>query len=518
MVFLKTTLAVFFLQAVTTPPAQPPRTASIEGSVVGTSGERLSKVSVTLTLNSDPSTPGGTGPRPADLPPELAQILLQSQINLQAQNSIATTVQLATTDADGKFVFDNLRAGSYRLDAARSGYVSTKYGQKGANGREMPVVLAAGQKLKDIQIAMMPAGAISGRIVDRNGEPISRVGVQAWRYRYSERGRTLALVQSVTTNDLGEYRLFWLAPGSYVVSATPPAPTLAPSTTTTGEHSSSPIGNVSVVFQADAISNALQGPLSSPNVTSRTLPDGSVAEESTVTTYYPGTVVAEQATPIAVRAGTAESGINITALPARVHKIRGLTLDGTGSPAAMTIALIPKSGGAAVGAAGNFRSNNNGTFEIGGVTTGSYYVTGVVVAATAAPSPAQPLPPAIGVSEVEMGNSDVSNVRVAASGGFTLRGHVVTEGIIQQASSSNTLRRVSLTPFISPMPSAAALVESDGSFVFQGVFPGDYQVSSSTAMLGAIDANSGSIKSVRFGGQEVGADGIHIRNQPDGEL
>jgi hypothetical protein len=32
----------------------------------------------------------------------------------------------------------------------------------------------ASQKLKDIQIAMMPAGGISGRIVDRNGEPISR--------------------------------------------------------------------------------------------------------------------------------------------------------------------------------------------------------------------------------------------------------------------------------------------------------------------------------------------------------
>src|SRR5712671_4368686 len=262
MVFLKTTLAVFFLQAVTTPPAQPPRTASIEGSVVGTSGERLSKVSVTLTLNSDPSTPGGTGPRPADLPPELAQILLQSQINLQAQNSIATTVQLATTDADGKFVFDNLRAGSYRLDAARSGYVSTKYGQKGANGREMPVVLAAGQKLKDIQIAMMPAGAISGRIVDRNGEPISRVGVQAWRYRYSERGRTLALVQSVTTNDLGEYRLFWLAPGSYVVSATPPPPALAPSTTMPSPLNANLTGTLSVVFQGDVLSTAMQGPSS----------------------------------------------------------------------------------------------------------------------------------------------------------------------------------------------------------------------------------------------------------------
>jgi len=295
-------------------------------------------------------------------------------------------------------------------------------------------------------------------------------------------------VQSVTTNDLGEYRLFWLAPGSYVVSATPPAPTL-PLSAATGEHSPSPVSNVSVVFQGDVISNGLQGPASGPNVTSRTLPDGSVAEESTVTTYYPGTVVAEQATPIAVRAGTAESGINITALPARVHRIRGLTLDGMGSPASMTITLIPKSGGVAVGASGNFRSNNNGTFEIGGVTSGSYYVVGVVAAA--APSPTQLLQSAIGVSEVEVGNSDVPNLRVAASNGYTLRGRVVTEGIVQQAPPSNTLRRISLTAIISPMmPSAAALVESDGSFVIQGIFSGDYQVASSTAALGAIDANS----------------------------
>jgi hypothetical protein len=56
-------------------------------------------------------------------------------------------------------------------------------------------------------------------------------------------------------------------------------------------------------------------------------------------------------------------------------------------------------------------------------------------------------------------------------------------------------------------------VANDGTFVLQNVFPGDYQVSSDV-----LDRSGGYVKSVRLGGQEVLADGLHIRNQPEGEL
>ncbi len=42
--------------------------------------------------------------------------------------------------------------------------------------------------------------------------------MQDW---YHEGNRLLNFIQAVQTNDLGEYRLFWLPPGRYYVAARP---------------------------------------------------------------------------------------------------------------------------------------------------------------------------------------------------------------------------------------------------------------------------------------------------------
>jgi len=490
MSFVKTALAVLLLQTLTTPsvqPQQPQRTASIEGSVVGASGERLSKVALTLIPISDAAQPGPPLALLLDLPTE------QARLTPQLQEAVAASVQSVVSNADGRFLFENLRPGSYRLEAARSGYVLTMYGQKGANGRELPIVLAASQKVKDIQIAMMPAGGISGRIVDRNGEPISRATVQALKYRYTERGRTLLVVQSVTTDDLGEYRLFWLAPGSFVIRVMPTTPQ---------------------VIQLNPDGSLAGASLGSP-VTSRTLGDGTVAEESPVTVYYPGTAVAQEAVPVAVRSAETVSGVNITALPARVHKIRGVTLNGAGTPESMSISLVRKNDALSAMSAGSVRSNNDGTFEIAGVTSGSYFLMGALGSPeTSHTLPNAPTSVGIGVVEVEVGNADVSSVRLTATSGFTLKGRIVSEGLSQQVVSTNTTRLINLVPLVSSMPLTFAMISADGSFVFQSVFPGDYQVTSP----GVLDGSNGFVKSVRLGGQEVLQDGLHIRSQPEGEL
>jgi hypothetical protein len=483
MSFLKTAVAILFLQTVT---PQAPRTASIEGSVVGASGERLPKVAMTLSTISNLGQTSIPASLLMNLPPDQIETLLRSQ------ESAGISMQTVVSDAEGRFLFENLRSGSYRLEASRPGFVSAKYGQKGANGRETPIVIAAGQTLKDIQIALMPAGGISGRIVDRNGEPVSRAAVQALKYQYTERGRTLSVVQSVTTNDLGEYRLFWLAPGSYVVNVMPTAPQV---------NQYKPDGTLAGASMGSA-------------VTSRMLGDGTVAEEAPVTVYYPGTAVAQEAAPVAVRAAETVSGVNITALPARVHKIRGVTLSAAGASESMSIVLILRSSASASISPGNLRSNSNGTFEIGGVTSGSYFLAVIPGALVNSSNLAHlPNPSEFGIVELEVGNSDVSNVRVMASSGFTFKGRIIREGVASQADSPNNLRLIDLTPLISTMPSATTSMANDGTFVLQNVFPGDYQVSSDV-----LDRSGGYVKSVRLGGQEVLADGLHIRNQPEGEL
>src|SRR2546428_10362852 len=78
------------------------------------------------------------------------------------------------------------------------------------------------QKLRGVVLQLMPAGTSTGRVFDRDGEPLANVNVEALKYSYQEGQRVMNVVQTARTNDLGEYRLFWLQPGRYFVSATPP--------------------------------------------------------------------------------------------------------------------------------------------------------------------------------------------------------------------------------------------------------------------------------------------------------
>ena len=119
----------------------------------------------------------------------------------------------ATTDGGGKFVFQNVRPGRYRLVAARDGFVQSEYGQRGPGLTGTPLNVAAKQELKDVRIQLTPTGAIAGRVFDRYGDPVGNAMVQALKYSYQDGRRVLNVVQSVRTNDLGEYRLFWMQPG-----------------------------------------------------------------------------------------------------------------------------------------------------------------------------------------------------------------------------------------------------------------------------------------------------------------
>src|SRR4030095_1723615 len=163
---------------------QPPSTASIEGTVLklGTT-DAIPRVKVTL------AQPGSS--------------------------------QSVTADDGGKFVFRNLAAGQYRLTAVRDGYVAAEYGQRGPGGSGVPIALTAQQQMKDARIEMTLTGVISGRVLNRFGEPVGNANVQASRYTYQEGRRTLTPFQSIRTNDLGEYRLFWMTPGQYIISAQP---------------------------------------------------------------------------------------------------------------------------------------------------------------------------------------------------------------------------------------------------------------------------------------------------------
>src|SRR5262245_40161091 len=131
-------LASFFLilQLGNIQPIPTAGTASLEGTVVrvGTR-EAVEDVRVVL-INTEP--------------PDSADPLRQA------------TSPSAFTDAQGKFAFRNLAAGSYRLTFSANGYVRQEYGQRVFPGRGVEIRLVAGQAMKDVVAEVTPTGSISG--------------------------------------------------------------------------------------------------------------------------------------------------------------------------------------------------------------------------------------------------------------------------------------------------------------------------------------------------------------------
>ena len=107
----------------------------------------------------------------------------------------------ATTDATGRFTLKDIEPGRYRLSVERNGYVRQEYGQRGSS-------------------PMVPAAVIAGRISDEEGEAAAGAVVQVMRFTYMRGKRELLPAGFDRADDLGEYRIYGLAPGKYYVSAT----------------------------------------------------------------------------------------------------------------------------------------------------------------------------------------------------------------------------------------------------------------------------------------------------------
>jgi len=125
----------------------------------------------------------------------------------------------ATTDFSGRFVFRDVRPGSYGLGASRRGYVSVFYGARrpGDSGKDLS--LAPGQRLTGITLRLPPHSVISGLIRDQDGEPLLGVQVDLLGVTYRLGGRRLVGKLKATTDDRGSFRIWGISPGRYYVRA-----------------------------------------------------------------------------------------------------------------------------------------------------------------------------------------------------------------------------------------------------------------------------------------------------------
>ena len=147
-----------------------------------------------------------------------------NRVEITAENDAkrgAVQTPSATSDASGQFTLVDVPPGHYVLKGQRNGYLETSYGARRPEGEGTPVSVEAGQNVKDLQFKLVPFGVIAGTVRDQDGEALSRVSVRAYRVSFQRGRRLLSQADDTDTDDLGQYRIFGLAPGNYYVAAKP---------------------------------------------------------------------------------------------------------------------------------------------------------------------------------------------------------------------------------------------------------------------------------------------------------
>ena len=125
------------------------------------------------------------------------------------------------TGEDGRFRFDALAAGRYRLTAEPpDGGGGQAYGMR-SRSAGFGTSVATGPELHsdNLVFRLLPPGAIGGRVLDADGEPAEGVLVQLFTSRISRGKRSVFFWNSSYTDDRGEYRFGGIGDGTYYVAA-----------------------------------------------------------------------------------------------------------------------------------------------------------------------------------------------------------------------------------------------------------------------------------------------------------
>ena len=356
-------------------------------------------------------------------------------IELIGENQDEAANHTATSDQQGHFQITGIAPGRYRLFVERAGFIQVEKKRRRSEG--LVLAFDAGQELKDQVLRMLPAAVIAGRVVDEDGDPMPNVEVTVLR-RKPASGRTkFDPSGSAQTNDLGEYRVGGLLAGKYYVSA-------------------SPLPNFQSIVPA------------------RTNPEDPAApppDMAYVTTFYPGTSDRAQAGVIVLQAGD-DMPVDFSLARTHTVHIRG-SVAGLAAGAKAVIML-----GGTNSMFNTAEVDKNGRFELVHVAPGTYTLMAMAVVSDA---PQQTIR-----QTVEVGESNIEDVRLTPVAGATVRGQVHFEGkpkldaspivVVPRrlAEGDESLDNVAFTSDDMNGRSAATL-KADGSFELKNVPPGRYR-------------------------------------------
>jgi hypothetical protein len=358
--------------------------------------------------------------------------IVGARVTVTAVPPASDPILPVTTDATGRFAIRGVPPGSYTLAAMANGYARREY--RGT------ITLLPRQTLRHPAIAMVPAGAISGRVQNTSGRPLAGALVTLHRRTYSASGNSsLSRVEAAQTNDLGEYRFYWISPGRYFVSARSGGG---------GILAGDPAGRFEE-FASRGINE--------------------VADNYS-TAFFPGVADEERAVAIDLLPGTDARGIDLTLTRAKGYRISGRVIDSaTGQPPAEMQVSGP--GGT------RFFRNGRGTFEFDNIFPGTYTLRATSGTGTAIIQPFMPQDPSrpSGARLVTVQDADV-DVLLELSVPPIIRGRIRVEGELPPSARLGSLR-VTLAPGERSLATASnTTAGEDGTFALPGSPEGTLRV------------------------------------------
>ena len=411
-----------------------------------------------------------------------------------------TSTRVAGTDDAGRFVFTALPAGRYTLSATKPGYVTAFHGSKRpGRGPGVPVAIDDGQRA-DVTLQITRGAVITGTITDMRGRPASMITITAVEMRPA--GVSAAPPARATTDDLGVFRIYGLAPGEYVISAVPRI--------SFGRGSMS-TADILGVTDAEA-----QWARSARSVAGAPMPPAG-RPVTYAPVFYPGTTNAVAAGKVSVEAGEERTNVGFALQIVPTARIAGSLVDHTGQPVGeASVSLHPRrsalpSVGDALVASGALvlpRAAMTGTgFSIAGVTPGEYTLvarTGSMGRRTAAAVAAAGQPTLWNVTDVRVDGQDHDGLVLRLQPGAAISGTIVFDRT--SLAPPADLSRIDLTmravhSLVGAPAAPRATVSVDGTFRFASVVPGTYAVNGATPL--ATTPERWTLKSAMLNGRDI---------------
>jgi hypothetical protein len=338
------------------------------------------------------------------------------------------------------------------------------------------IVLANGQHIGDLAIALTRGAVVTGTVRDQAGHPAPGFIVSARYYSRSpttgERALT-AHASRATTDDRGVYRIFGLHPGAYLVAA---------------EAGANAFGDLRPTTDADVrwAQELLRRPGSIEAASRET---AAMRRESPmvglVPTYYPGTPLPERATAVRLAGGEERAGIDVQVQLVPTIRVVGTVTTPDGQPAAGVFVRARSVDGASQ-AGGSFAaaaSGQDGQYVLRGLTPGTHVVSAQGTLEVQDDS-AVTVAPLIAVATVTSPGDEV-RVDLALRPGATIAGRVTFDTGEADTPPDMGRVRVNLLPPPGESPvsigTPGARPDSSGAFTIAGVPAGRYVLAATIA-------------------------------------